>query len=308
MSWLKTRPLETSIEIIEGLSRICSELGGPVARDLYSRVLRRDYLSVIDYEFSYDDSLSVNDAIYARQIQGFLSKQDFLVLPGVDRERSAWEKFSASEQMCLETNRRFRRPDLLKSSVSVVLHYAQRKISDILGDVPSLDTVDFCFGPGANTSVKSAVACARTKLSASLECSPNLLPIVGGFLAEFPLWMQHHFSSQSDELWNVPVHVSRGKLQFVPKTCKTHRSIVVEPLLNGLFQKGIGSYMKSRLLLHGLDLRDQTRNQTLARVGSIDGSLATIDLSSASDCISRLLVWDLLPYEWARVLDAGRSP
>jgi hypothetical protein len=109
------------------------------------------------------------------------------------------------------------------------------------------------------------------------------------------------------ETGKVKVTLASGKLAFVPKSSKEDRSIVVEPVLNGLIQKGIGSYMKTIFKKKGLDLTDQSRNQKLACIGSIDGSLATVDLSSASDTISYALVWDLLPYDWASLLDACRS-
>lgn len=308
MSFLKKRSVDESTKIIGRLSGICADLGGPIARELNQLLNRGNYLDVIDYRFDYDDpSANVGDLIYARQIQAFLSKQDFLDL-GIDKESTAFAKFRQSEQMCLETNNRLRHPESLDSDVSAVFHYAQRKISRVLGDVPSLRQLDFCFGPGANTNVKSAVANLRAKLSASLACSANLLPIVGDLLAEVPLWTSHHSVTTYPEGWAVDVDVSFGKLQFVPKNSRTHRSIVVEPLLNGFFQKGVGSYIRGRLLQYaGLDLRDQGRNQELARIGSVTGELATIDLSSASDCIANSLVWHLLPYDWAEFLSYGRT-
>jgi len=106
----------------------------------------------------------------------------------------------------------------------------------------------------------------------------------------------------------VTIKVSTGKLQFVPKNAKTKRSIVVEPILNSLYQKGLGKYMKRRLRKFGVDLSDQTRNRALARKGSLDGSLCTVDITSASDCISRELVWNLFPLPWAQALDIGRTP
>jgi hypothetical protein len=104
--------------------------------------------------------------------------------------------------------------------------------------------------------------------------------------------------------------VSSNKVAFVPKTAKTHRSIAVEPLGNGLVQKGIDLEMRKRLKRVGIDLSDQTPNQRLAYHGSILGSAgwATIDLSSASDSVSIELVRELLPPEWFNFLNRVRSP
>jgi hypothetical protein len=105
--------------------------------------------------------------------------------------------------------------------------------------------------------------------------------------------------------------VTNNKLSFVPKTAKTNRTIAVEPLLNGLFQKGIDQYMRKRLSLFNIDLSDQGKNQEFAREGSMNDSedgFVTIDLKSASDSISTELVRSLLPDDWYRLLARTRSP
>jgi hypothetical protein len=52
----------------------------------------------------------------------------------------------------------------------------------------------------------------------------------------------------------------------------------------------------------------QSMHRALARVGSLEGSLATIDLSSASDTVAFELVMFLLPEDWATLLESLRSP
>lgn len=104
--------------------------------------------------------------------------------------------------------------------------------------------------------------------------------------------------------------VANNKISFVPKTAKTHRAIAIEPMLNGLVQKGIDEVLRKKLLRVGIDLRDQGRNQELARLGSMndsDDGFVTIDLKSASDSISIELVRYLLPDDWFRLLDRTRS-
>jgi hypothetical protein len=65
--------------------------------------------------------------------------------------------------------------------------------------------------------------------------------------------------------------------------------------------------MKKRLGLYGVDLLDQGVNRSLAERGSVDGSLATVDLSSASDTVAYALVMSLLPPDWFDLLDRFRS-
>jgi len=144
-----------------------------------------------------------------------------------------------------------------------------------------------------------------------------MAPYLGKFLAETPDLAWHHGlrsrstlpSPEKFELGIMPVlfHQDLGKLVFVPKSAKTHRPIVVEPALNGLWQLGVGSYLKGRLASLGIDLRDQEVNRKLALQGSITGSHATIDLKSASDTLSLGVVSELVPSEWVEFLHQLRT-
>ena len=309
MSWIKNRSLQETLDILGTLSGICADLGGPVANKLFEFVLAKDYKSVIDYNLDYE-TIETNDAVYSRQIQGFFQKLEDLNL-GIDKGEAAAIRFVQAERMCLETNRRLayhsRKPSQRDPSVDVILHYAIRKISDVLGTCPSLDVLPFQFGPGANTNVKASEANPRAKLSVELECSNELSPYLSEFLYETPCWVANSAIQESESSWVVRVNVSSGKLAFVPKNAKTFRSIVIEPILNSFFQKGVGSYIRDRLQYSGIDLRDQTRNQRLAMIGSVDGSLSTIDISMASDCLAYELIHTLLPYEWADLLSRLRT-
>jgi hypothetical protein len=102
------------------------------------------------------------------------------------------------------------------------------------------------------------------------------------------------------------VRIDNARIDFVRKTAKTDRTIAVEPMLNGMVQLAIGDHISALLRSVGVDLRDQTLNQRLAREGSITGALATLDLSSASDTVAIGLVWSLLPFDWAEFLSKIR--
>lgn len=311
--WIKERNVRESLDIIRDLSSICALKGGPIAKELNALVQSGLYREVVDFQFNYS-SLTVDfwldDMVYARQIQGLFSKFEKLDL-GFDKELTASLKFAEAERRCFETNKTLsyhaRKPHLCDSDVSSVLFGAARKISRVLGDLPSLEDLQPSFGPGANTNVKGTLACARAKLGVALECSHNMSPTVGDYLSEVPMWAALASTDETEMSYICPVRVVPGKLVFVPKNAKTFRSIIVEPLLNSFFQKGFGSYIRDRLALSNVNLRDQSRNQYLALEGSIYGSLATVDLSSASDCISSELVWQLLPYEWADALSKLRT-
>jgi len=81
----------------------------------------------------------------------------------------------------------------------------------------------------------------------------------------------------------------------VPKTLKTPRIIAIEPTCMQYAQQALMEVLvnrleKSDILQDSIGFTDQVPNQDLARSGSITGSLATIDLSEASDRVSNLLV------------------
>lgn len=294
---------------------------GPWTAAINAEVQGARWDRVINFPFDYSESQTLRDVQLSRQIHALISKQSEWLSEaiGVDPLSVAFDKFLASEYRCIETNRRLEttRPC---GRVSTVLYRAQRKISSILGDLPNLDAFKYSFGPGATTSTRGSLASPRAKLGASLACSEELVPFVGDFLAEVPLWAWSRNGVMSyptdylsvdteDYSFLASIEIHLGKLDFVPKDAKSQRPIVVEPILNGLFQKGVGSYLRDRLLAtSGVDLRDQSRNRGLAREGSVSGRLATVDLASASDTISIGLIWDLIPYPWAEFLSKLRTP
>jgi hypothetical protein len=102
--------------------------------------------------------------------------------------------------------------------------------------------------------------------------------------------------------------VAGNRIVTVPKNYKTDRTIAIEPDMNLYVQRGFGRYIRRRLQLVGVDLNDQTRNQKLACIGSLSGTLATIDLSLASDTISRGLVDRFIRPDWTSALGQCRSP
>lgn len=103
------------------------------------------------------------------------------------------------------------------------------------------------------------------------------------------------------------------KVTLVPKTPKTPRIIAVEPTCMQYAQQALLGLLVPHVddsVTHSLiGIRDQGPNQTLAQVGSIDGSLATLDLSEASDRVSnKLIQYAFKPYSHlSGALQACRS-
>jgi hypothetical protein len=94
----------------------------------------------------------------------------------------------------------------------------------------------------------------------------------------------------------------------VPKTLKTPRIIAIEPTCMQYAQQAIARPLVEllecdRISKRFLGFRDNVPNQYLARKGSVDGSLATLDLSEASDRVSNQLV-NILFQRHSHLMDA----
>lgn len=108
----------------------------------------------------------------------------------------------------------------------------------------------------------------------------------------------------NDQLFQV---VPGNVMDFVPKSRKILRLIAKEPSLNMYNQLGVHGYLTQRLLKFGVNITDQSFNQTLARLGSIDNSLSTIDLKGASGTVTCRIVEKTIPSEWLDLLYGLRS-
>jgi len=89
------------------------------------------------------------------------------------------------------------------------------------------------------------------------------------------------------------------RVVFVPKTLKTPRVIAIEPVCMQYTQQSVLQWFvplieRGRFTGGKVNFTDQSINQNLARIASIDGSLATIDLSEASDRVHQSLVRRML--------------
>lgn len=263
-----------------------------------------DYLGLCSFVLPVD-SLSVEDLINTSQVLAFFQKRTDLDL-GIDRRQVALDKFEASERACLESNDIFRRWSQggfnFSPRVEQVLFSAQRKIARVLGDVPRFEDTHPRFGPGATTQLPRRMACAKLKLSQPLACSGDMAPLLSDALATVP-----HLLDFPEDCGTATVEIHCGKLVTVPKNAKTDRTVMIEPWLNSFFQLGVGQDITSKLRRVGVDLMDQSRNKGLARLGSLTGELATLDLSSASDTISVGLVEHLLPWDWYLLLSQLRT-
>lgn len=167
---------------------------------------------------------------------------------------------------------------------------------------------DCDFGPGASVKASGTSFFHKIGCSQLSQTDDLLYSFYIEYMRNSSTWIKAEKLRR--DLFGAPALVSGSKLSFVPKSSEISRTICVEPSLNMFVQKGIGRCLErclSRSL--GFDLSvQQFRNRRLARLGSETGRYGTIDLSSASDTISRSIVEYLFPASVLAVLDICRSP
>lgn len=304
------------------------------ARESLAHIERNDYRSL------YSQAESLSTAVYgtwrehyaANQLAALILKYPFdwrEMQFDLHPEANAIEKFYKSERKCKISNQRFK-SNVVRGRFAPVMERAKVILENILGCEPDMDAIfDLCaFGPGSNVGVHGNATHVGAKYFAKTwTVTPTADPYFRAALSRHHEFLHstlvrggeyrtytygkvvcYESSGFNNGVTQRLKYVDCNKLSFVPKTAKTHRSIAIEPLGNSFVQTGIDNYMRGRLLTSGQDLKDQGRNQYLARVGSQTGDLCTIDLSSASDTISLGLVRYLLPSAWFSMLNATRSP
>jgi len=242
-----------------------------------------------------------------------------------DRSAVARQTFQVCEEQCCETNYRLQLYQHLPRGESPVaerlldiLSRAKKLAGRILGPLP--DSLEFGFGPGTCFELKgSTFSTLGDKISVTPHVTPNALTIFEH------IYRGTVMDRHRTELGLPHLRLCRGnRFTTVPKDGKTDRGICIEPLGNLAIQLGIGRYLKGRLGKVGLHVDrsgvgnnplnwavarpdGQTIHRLRALRASVDGSLATIDLSNASDTISREVVRLVIPDEWFSLLDACRS-
>jgi hypothetical protein len=236
----------------------------------------------------------------------------------IDTYQVALGKWRSAELQCREVNAKFRtyeqRP--FSGRVETVLFRTQRKIAHLLGQL-HLPTVlaDCKWGPGATFDLKGRIATPDNKISQAVSVTASALPYLRAVVQSDPHWgacllgqnivPEGPFSFSPSCEW---FKLTRGsRFLTVPKSAKTDRCIAAEPTGNSFLQQGVAAYIRRRLKRVGINLDDQSINQRGAQ-DAYSQRLSTLDLSAASDTISRELVYHLLPIDWALYLDAIRSP
>jgi hypothetical protein len=274
--------------------------------------------SMIDPNSTSLGGVSNDQRLWAIEVMRdkFLSKY----VPRADHrlDDAAYAMFDFCNEHCAKWRPRL---DDLNSWQQELLGTFQKYISDFfevdLGDDCKLSWGNIALnarsGPGVAHGSKGTSFFEKMYSGPMCGSSPFVLDL---YQADIRLWAEETIADQIRSETYGPHRLIRGsKFAFVPKTNKTSRMIAIEPGINQFYQLGIGSILERRLKrFFGIDLSTQPDvNRCLARMGSVIDStrgdgFATIDLTSASDCLSLGLCGYAIPAEALDRLLSVRSP
>jgi len=252
---------------------------------------------IVDYAKHNIDTVRI-----LRQVEAFFKKNDLFAEETLCR-KAAEDSFERGERLCRITNRRldyfFSRPDRLDPRMVEYIDKCQSYIRRVLGsyssfenDIPSLLRIT----SGATLLTPRARSLPFQKLKGRPAVTPQCEPLLRAAYI--------HFGYEQPKV----TLAANNRVEFVPKSWKTHRAIACEPAGNVPFQLAFDGWAKKRLRRHGINLSTQENNQQHARLGSMYDDIATVDMSMASDTVSYNTVAWLLPDDWFRYLDRVRSP
>jgi len=296
--WVLARNL--AVTLLHAYPDTLSRVDGMLrARDVKSLAQLGD---ISDNEYHLSD---IQCVLHCRQI-GALFRKNATLSDGPRCETAARDAFLLGEKRCRITNKRldyyFLNSNRLSAELQLDVEKMRQAIYGLLGNL------DGSVGDSIESSIKitSGATEDRTrrrsfpflKLSGKVKCPARAVPYVA-------MYAQSVIGHDTSNMKFVTTECN--SVITVPKNWKTHRTIAKEPTHATPFQLALDTLLKRKLLKWGIDLRSQTRNQELAREGSLDGSLATIDLAMASDTLSyNTLAW-MLPDDWFRLFSAFRS-
>lgn len=302
-------PLAFKSRYEEILDTLCEDIESTYSRRVRNHLYYSDHDGLLSLSLDPNHYRDVGCYIRDNLISCWVKKYPLWGLT-TDPKIEAMKTFISCEHECARTNARLlaSRRVFRRDEVPSIFLIAARKIASILGDVPDIPSLPLEFGKGASFSVKRNTT-AYDHITGALDVTPCAVEAAVSLLSSTPGWLSLHGIDPCDtsRIRECLTVIPGSRLSFVPKNAKTDRPINIEPGLNKVLQKGFGSVIRRRLKRIGLNLnRLPERHVRLACKGSIDGSIATVDLSNASDTISVEIVKELMPPLWYDALETLR--
>jgi len=255
---------------------------------------------------------NISDRVYGPEIASVLAQRQIAALFKKNEQFSddgvcttaAQKTFERGERICRITNKRldhfYEHLDRLSPELTKWIGRMEQEIAFLLGDrsdfedaMPSLIRVT----NGATQDRSRRRSLPFLKITGNMRAPRAAVSALGHLLLYYGV----------DLTSCTFTGVERNAITLVPKNWKTHRTIAKEPTHSLPFQLALDAWFKNKLRRWGIDLSSQAKNQEFARIGSIDGSFATVDLEMASDTLAYNAVAWLLPEEWFELLSTFRS-
>jgi len=271
----------------EGLEtgRFTLPLGFRRGRGRLPALLQGFFNRVFDEGGTLLDTACGESILWIRQITRFYKKPKLACSP--DREILAIRKFKQVEEDLFHATSEVNRQDSILDAVSAILW------SSVF---PTLNGDSIVCGHGPGVTADRRLSNERRRIRHWYTRAEGSLASADHAVHN---WAACNGGEGSQGLVDVEYTDLRDepgvRVVFVPKTLTTPRVIAIEPSSMQFMQQGVARHMVRVLETHWLtsgsvNFTDQTINQRLAYSSSIDRSLATIDLSDASDRVHLELV------------------
>jgi hypothetical protein len=230
----------------------------------------------------------------AEKVKGF----DYLysIAVGFKKLKGPYPKSVLTKQFSefVEVDRELESIDLFTEDRYPILQLARQYVKSVIKDI-SLDSRK-CLprpGPGAtNTPLSKEMRYRPHSLFAQIE---RHLPFMDGWFSSHP-WDVVSQSDHYAKLFHSGIKDEpTSRFKFVPKTSGKARGICIEENEVQFLQQAIRRVLTDKILTcpttkRNLALNDQQVNAHLALTASIAKTFCTIDMSEASDRVSRELV------------------
>lgn len=291
--------------------------------------------------FPMPDPLKYSDAkLFAKDYFIYnLARKRELKNPTSTQMRTSLGKWAESERRCHVVNQCGRWVEPITEDERVRFNRLDQSVRRIINSVLVDQWPELDFSPtgGATATVKRKYSLSVSKvdgtpLTENLQphkCAPASRVYLELMLHNNPgvarrfLRARHQLLDESQSLHPIELphptdeeirelaiwlctDVPPASFDFVPKDINTVRLIAKSNSISIMVQKTFGDAIRRALMNVGINLNDQTVNQEWAEIGSLTGLVATVDLSAASDSISRYMV-NFLPRRWQAYVNASRD-
>lgn len=288
--------------------KLFEDLDTPFTQALLQKARKGEWEAILREEVApgcYDDP---ERFFRDRQALAMVQKLEDLTVTGVDPSAAAEAKMFEAERLCKLTNDRFEAymaggpyRSTAEARLAGKLLQVRKIFRRLLGPVPDWHQIHPRFGPGAVLETVKGRVSPIDKISVRPTSYPSCVYLEADW--NMSAWCRSlGYRSQ-------PEYVRGERFSTVPKKWNIKRTIGVGASLPVYYQLGVGSHMRRRLKTFGIDLEEgQATHRQVAASASRDGRYATVDSSSASDTVARMLVKFLSTSEWYTLLDTLRAP